>query len=82
MIVVEGYFDCMRVHQAGFPGVVVLMGASLSAQQESALLKRFDQAIVLLDGDAAGRAGTRSIAFRLSRRCSLNTVDLPDGILE
>ena len=27
VIVVEGYFDCLRVHQAGLPGVVALMGA-------------------------------------------------------
>jgi DNA primase len=79
VIVVEGYFDCMRVRQAGFPGVVALMGASLSARQESTLLERFDRVIVLLDGDAAGRAGSRSIAARLSGRCSLVTVELPDG---
>jgi hypothetical protein len=29
-IVVEGFFDCLRVHQAGFRNVVALMGASLS----------------------------------------------------
>ena len=34
VIMVEGYFDCLHVHQAGFPAVVALMGASLSAQQE------------------------------------------------
>jgi len=79
VIVVEGYFDCMRVHQAGFPGVVALMGASLSPRQESTLLERFDRVIVLLDGDAAGLAGSRSIAARLSGRCSLVTVELPDG---
>jgi len=79
VIVVEGYFDCMRVHQAGFPEVAALMGSSLSTRQESLLLERFDRVIVLLDGDAAGLAGSRSIAARLSGRCSLVTVNLPDG---
>jgi DNA primase len=79
VIVVEGYFDCMRVHQAGFPGVVALMGASLSAPQESTLLERFDRVILLLDGDETGREGSRTIAARLSGRCSLATVELPDG---
>jgi DNA primase len=37
VIVVEGYFDCVRVHQAGFPCVVALMGSSLSASQERVL---------------------------------------------
>ena len=54
VIVVEGYFDCVRVHQAGFPFVVALMGSSLSVEQESALLQRFDRMVLLLDGDAAG----------------------------
>lgn len=79
VIVVEGYFDCMRVHQAGFPGVVALMGASLSTRQESLLLERFDRVILLLDGDTAGRDGSRTIAARLSGRCSLGTVELADG---
>ncbi len=79
VIVVEGYFDCMRVHQAGFPGVVALMGASLSPRQESTLLERFERVILLLDGDAAGRDGSRIIAARLSDRCPLVTVQLPDG---
>jgi DNA primase len=28
VVVVEGFFDCMRVYQAGFPSVVGLMGAA------------------------------------------------------
>lgn len=79
VIVVEGYFDCMRVHQAGFAAVVALMGSSLSVRQESSLVEHFDRVILLLDGDAAGRAGSRSIAARLSGRCSLITLELPDG---
>jgi DNA primase len=77
--VVEGYFDCMRVHQAGFPGVVALMGASLSARQESTLLERFERVILLLDGDTTGRDGSRTIAARLSGRCSLVTVEMAEG---
>jgi DNA primase len=33
VIVVEGFFDAMKVHQAGFPAVVALMGSSLSDVQ-------------------------------------------------
>jgi len=79
VIVVEGYFDCMRVHQAGFPGGVALMGASLSARQECMLLGRFERVILLLDGDTTGRDGSRTIAARLSSRCPIVTVQLPDG---
>ena len=79
VIVVEGYFDCLRVHQAGLPWVVALMGSSLSAEQENALLERFDYVVLVLDGDAAGRAATRTMAARLSGKCSLALVSVPDG---
>src|ERR1035441_876066 len=42
-IVVEGYFDCLRVHRAGLPWVVALMGSSLSAEQENGLLEALDR---------------------------------------
>jgi DNA primase len=61
VIVVEGYFDCLRVHQAGFPCVVALMGSSLSPEQKRILLERFERVILLLDGDAVGRAATRCV---------------------
>lgn len=79
VIVVEGYFDCLRVHQAGLPCVVALMGSSLSAEQENALLERFEQVVLLLDGDAAGRAASPSMAARLSQRCSVAVLQLPDS---
>lgn len=78
VILVEGYFDCLRVHQAGLPGVVALMGASLSIEQEKALLERFEQVVLLLDGDQTGRAATRTIAARLSSKCLVACVQLPD----
>jgi DNA primase len=81
VIVVEGYFDCMRVHQAGFPWVVALMGCSLSAAQESGLLHHFEQIVLMLDGDAAGRAAGAAITARLSGWCPVHVLRLPDGSL-
>jgi DNA primase len=78
VILVEGYFDCIRVHQAGFPWVVGLMGSSLSTSQESALLRHFEQVVLMLDGDAAGRAASQAIAARLSDRCPVQLVPVPD----
>ena len=79
VIVVEGYFDCVRVHQAGFPFVVALMGSSLSASQERVLAERFERVFLMLDGDAAGRAASRAIAARLSDKCSVALVNVPEG---
>jgi DNA primase len=79
VIVVEGYFDCLRVHRAGLPSVVALMGSSLSAEQEKVLLGAFDHVVLLLDGDAAGRTASRGIAARLSKRCWVAEAHVPDG---
>jgi len=79
VIVVEGYFDCVRVHQAGFPFVVALMGSSLSASQERVLVERFEQVLLMLDGDAAGRAASRAIGTRLSEKCSVALVNVPEA---
>ena len=78
-IVVEGFFDCLRVHQAGFRNVVALMGASLSEVQEKLLLERFAQLVVMLDGDEAGRRASQQLAARLSGRVSLTRVVVPSG---
>jgi DNA primase len=79
VVLVEGYFDCLRVHQAGFPSVVALMGSSLSEVQERALLQHFERVILMLDGDEAGRAATRAIVARLSRSCSMKIARVQDG---
>ena len=79
VIVVEGYFDCLRVHQAGFPGVVALMGSSLSTEQETLLLGHFEQVFLMLDGDEAGRHATRTIFSRLSPRCTVMRIPVPRG---
>jgi DNA primase len=79
VIVVEGYFDCMRVYQAGLPWVVALMGSYLAVEQERSLLQHFDRIVLMLDGDAAGRSASRTIAARLSGRCAVGVVHVPDG---
>ena len=78
-IVVEGFFDCLRVHQAGYRNVVALMGASLSEVQEKLLLERFAQLVVMLDGDEAGRRASQQLVARLSGRVSLTRVVVPSG---
>jgi len=79
VIVVEGYFDCLRVHQAGFPFVVALMGTSLSAGQKSVLTGRFDRIILMLDGDVAGRTASQTISTKLSEKCTALLANVPEG---
>ena len=63
-IVVEGFFDCLKVHQAGCGNVVALMGASLSDRQSELLHTYFRELVVMLDGDEAGRRASRMLAAR------------------
>jgi DNA primase len=79
VILVEGYFDCVRVHQAGFPWVAALMGSSMSEMLQGLLLRHFEEVLLMLDGDPAGRAASQAIAARLSGRCSPAVLRVPDG---
>ena len=63
-IVVEGFFDCLKVHQAGYGNVVALMGASISDRQSELLDTYFRELVVMLDGDDAGRRASRVLAAR------------------
>lgn len=78
LIVVEGFFDCINVFQAGLPAVVALMGSSLSEAQEK-LLSQFKQIILFLDGDEAGQTATGDIAARLISETFVKVVRLSDG---
>lgn len=80
VIVVEGFFDCMRVSQAGYPCVVALMGARLSAAQKSLLTDRYNEVILMLDGDPTGRSATAQIASDLALVCSVTEFQLATGV--
>lgn len=79
VIVVEGFLDCMKVHQSGHACVVALMGCRLSAEQEKLLLERFRKTVWMLDGDLAGQQATRSIVGRLVNRSTISVVSLIAG---
>ena len=79
VIVVEGFFDCLKVHQAGLPCVVALMGCSLSPHQEQLLRGHFHEVILMLDGDKAGRTAGPTIAARLVSTLSTRIVEVPAG---
>jgi DNA primase len=72
LVVVEGFFDCMKLHQNGYRKVVALMGATMSAAQEELVRKHTvfnTRVIVMLDENEAGRAGRDDIACRLAKHC-------------
>jgi DNA primase len=55
-VIVEGYFDAIALHQAGFENAVASMGTALTEDQYHVLAAmRIDRSIVAFDGDAAGQ---------------------------
>jgi len=70
LVIVEGFFDCMKLWQHGYRRVVALMGSIMSGAQEELIRKYTDrksQVIVMLDEDEAGRLGREDISGRLAK---------------
>jgi DNA primase len=80
VIVVEGFFDAMKVHQAGYPAVVALMGASFSQRQSELMLSHFASITLMLDGDETGRRAAEVIAELLKPKASVRKVELPNRV--
>jgi len=79
VIVVEGFFDCLKVYQAGFGSVVALMGSALYEPQRQLLVQRFRQIVLMLDGDAPGRRAAAVVSARLSADCAVRMVQLAEN---
>jgi DNA primase len=78
VVVVEGFFDCLRVSAAGFP-CLALMGSSMSSAQEDLLVRHFKVACILLDSDGPGQQGAIDCLKRLGRRMWVWAPTLPQG---
>ena len=80
-VLVEGYFDCIGLHQAGIKNAVALCSTALTPGH-LALLKRADaqELILLLDGDEAGRKAVERLAGSiLASGTSAQVALLPEG---
>ena len=79
LVVVEGYVDTFKVHQAGFPNVVALMGSVLSERQRELLVEaaRPSGKITLwFDEDKAGRRCLEQSSKLLSGQMDVHSVRL------
>jgi len=78
MLVVEGYFDVISLHQAGLEEVVATCGTALTAEHLQAIRTLTSSVIVMFDSDEAGmRAAERSMDLFLS--CELEPLRLDLG---
>jgi DNA primase len=79
-VLVEGYMDCIALHQGGVDNVVASCGTALNELQAK-LLRRFaDRIIVNFDPDNAGSAATlRSLGIFLEQGFKIRVLALPEG---
>ncbi|MDE3153016.1 MAG: DNA primase [Gemmatimonadota bacterium] len=80
VILVEGYFDCVRLMLAGVEEVVAPLGTAL-AEPQAEMLRRYTRNVYLLyDSDAAGLKATFRAGDELLRLgMSVQVVTLPEG---
>ena len=58
VIMVEGYMDCVSLHQRGIPNAVASLGTALTEAQGRLLRKYFEKVVISYDSDGAGQAAT------------------------
>jgi len=80
VIVVEGYFDAIALHQAGLANTVATSGTALTPEQARLLRRLAARVALTYDGDRAGReAMMRSLGVLLAEGLEVAVVDLPPG---
>ena len=75
LVVVKGFFSCMRIWQAGYRRVVSVMGSMLSARQAELIARTVGSGgnvTVLFDEDEAGRKGKAQALLRLGDSVKVN----------
>jgi DNA primase len=80
VVIVEGYFDAIALHQAGLSNVVATLGTALTTEHIE-LIRRFTHHVILIfDPDAAGvRAALRTMDLFLDSGLTVQVVSLPAG---
>lgn len=80
VIVVEGYFDAIALHQAGLTHTVATLGTALTAEHVQVLRRFAERVVLLFDPDAAGvRAALRGLDLFVNSGLSVKVVTLPAG---
>lgn len=79
-ILVEGQFDLLLLHQAGFTNTIAISGTALSSVHLSLIKRYADNLLLALDADKAGlSAAMRSAHAGLQAGMRVKAVKLPAG---
>ncbi|SHH11877.1 DNA primase [Clostridium grantii] len=80
IIIVEGYMDCIALHQFGFNNVVASLGTALTEKQAKLLRKHFEKVVISYDADLAGKNATqRGLEVLAKEGFDLRILEVPEG---
>ncbi len=81
LFLVEGYKACWSMVSAGYWNTAACMGAGLQGDQGFLLVQNLNLKciVLMLDGDDAGRNGSRRTKSELGYFCDIKVIDMPDG---
>ena len=80
LIIVEGYFDAIALHQAGIAHVVATLGTALTPDHIRTIRRYVKRVVLLFDPDEAGvRAALRTLDLFMDSGLGVRVVSLPDG---
>jgi DNA primase len=80
VFIVEGYFDCITLHQFGLENTVATLGTALTIEQIRILKGYAEKVILVYDSDAAGiKAAVRSVGLFMQQDVKARILVLPDG---
>ncbi|WP_203636489.1 DNA primase, partial [Thermobrachium celere] len=80
IIIVEGYMDCIKLHQHGLENVVASLGTALTLEQAKLLKRYVNDIYICYDSDAAGQAATlRGLEILESVGLNVKVINIPQG---
>lgn len=80
VLIVEGYFDVMRLHESGYGNCVATMGTALTKEHIETLKKYTEDIYMLYDGDSAGyNSALKSLDIFMTLDSFPSVIFLPDG---
>jgi DNA primase len=80
IIIVEGYMDCISLHQYGITNTVASLGTALTGKQAKLLKRYTDEVIISYDADAAGQAATlRGLEILKNEGFLIKVLTVPKG---
>ena len=79
-IIVEGYMDCISLHQHGITNVVASLGTALTPNQARLLKRHADKVIISYDADLAGQNATvRGLEILRDAGFEIKVLNIPEG---